>query len=374
MNLKCENNPATVPRSTDVTEYTESGCEYELTVSSMHGCPIGCGSFANSLCASQGLCGYDYATNRSRCFCYWGYSGSMCETVKLFFSLTNSHNRIARHTHYVLQNELALSDLVWMPHPIVPDNAIGPYVNTYSIKIPLSDPFDGTVHNHIVNVTYDLSDVHNIKTVYQINDTAEKNSDYQYYFNIGGTLDASLLPSACQTVVFPCDDLGNLTKCRNVMNNPIEAGTSGYAFRYKNGSMTGTDDECVLLGTDVLFSSDAKVALYDTIDNPAHGIKLYYFDGSYHSESNTNCNITLSLICPDTRNSYKQATDGIVMDSSEVEVVNNECEYAASFESALACPYNCITRSKNHPQVSRVCNGRGMCVADPKLGFVRYVT
>merc|ERR1712048_1177442 len=87
--------------------------------------------------------------------------------------------------------------------------------------------------------------------------------------------------------------------------------------------------------------------------------------------SQTNCNITLSLICPDTRNSYKKATAGIVMDSSEVEYVNDECEFAASFETALACPYNCITRVNGATE--RVCNGRGMCVADPGLGYVRCV-
>merc|ERR1712228_914633 len=347
VNLKCENNAASVPRSTDVTEYTESGCAYELTVSSMHGCPIGCGAFANSLCASQGLCGYDYATNRSRCFCYWGYSGSMCETP-----------------------QLSLMDFGWKPSAIAPDIATGPYVNTYSVQIPLSDPYDGIIHNHVVNVTYDLSKVYNIKTVYQINDTAEKNNDYQYYFNIGGTVDSSLLPSACHQVIFPCLNLNNRTECRNLKSANVA--NLGYAFRYKNGSMTNTADECILLGTDVLFSNDASLALYDNLDNPAHGIKLYYGNGSYDEASNTNCGITLSLICPDTRQSYKESSAGIVIDASEVEKVNNECEYAATFETALACPYNCISRV-NDPQTSRVCNGRGMCVADPKLGFVRCV-
>jgi len=348
VNLKCENNPASVPRSTDVTEYTESGCEYELTVSSMHGCPLGCGSFANSLCASQGLCGYDYATNRSRCFCYWGYSGSMCEL-----------------------NELDIADVLWFPSPVVPDTAQGPNMNTYSIEIPLSDPFDGTVHNHVVNVTYDLSSVHNIKTVYQINDTAEKNSDFQYFFNIGGTVDVSLLPSICQSVIFPCDNLQNASKCQSESYNLQQIDNLGYAFRFKNGSREGTEDECILLGSDVLFSSDPSIALYDQYDNPAHGIKLYYANGSYDAGSNTNCNITLSLICPDTRKEYIEARDGLVIDSSEVEKINDECEFAASFESALACPYNCITRDDADHR--HVCNGRGMCVADPKLGFVRCV-
>eukprot|EP01084_Bolivina_argentea_P261062 441042_1 len=67
VHLKCEDYASSVPKQTDVTEYAEGTCKYELTVKSIHGCPSGCPAYANSLCASHGLCGYDFSTNRSRC-------------------------------------------------------------------------------------------------------------------------------------------------------------------------------------------------------------------------------------------------------------------------------------------------------------------
>ena len=80
--LKCEDDPSSVPRQTDVTEYAK--CKYQMTIYTMHGCPSGCGAYANSLCAAQGLCGYDFSTNRSRCFCYHEFGGSACEQVESY--------------------------------------------------------------------------------------------------------------------------------------------------------------------------------------------------------------------------------------------------------------------------------------------------
>ena len=82
INLKCEDDPASVPRTAEVTADEFAKCKYELTIDTMHGCPSGCNAYANSLCAAQGLCGYDYGSSRARCFCYYGYYGSACEKVK----------------------------------------------------------------------------------------------------------------------------------------------------------------------------------------------------------------------------------------------------------------------------------------------------
>lgn len=85
--LKCENDPSSVPRQSDVTEYAP--CKYQLTIYTMHGCPSGCSAYANSLCAAQGLCGYDFSTNRSRCFCYHKFGGSSCEQVWSFLQFSD---------------------------------------------------------------------------------------------------------------------------------------------------------------------------------------------------------------------------------------------------------------------------------------------
>ena len=80
ISLKCEDDLNQVPRQIEVEEIAD--CKYEIKVDTIHGCPIGCGIYANSLCGSQGLCGYDFGSNVPRCFCYWGYKGSLCSQVK----------------------------------------------------------------------------------------------------------------------------------------------------------------------------------------------------------------------------------------------------------------------------------------------------
>ena len=115
---------------------------------------------------------------------------------------------------------------------------------------------------------------------------------------------------------------------------------------------------------------DRSWTLYDPIDNPAHGIKIQHTDGSFYSGTSTdsdviNCAFTLNLICPDTRVSFFEPSTGIVSDASEVHYVS-DCHYVASYETAFACPYNCITKvQENGHQTSdktfAVCGGRGMC-------------
>ena len=55
----------------------------------------------------------------------------------------------------------------------------------------------------------------------------------------------------------------------------------------------------------------------------------------------------------------------------------HNCEYNISIETALACPYECITDAYDNSTgefVSdqfTVCSGRGICAADPSAGIVR---
>eukprot|EP01083_Nonionella_stella_P025407 69966_1 len=352
VHLKCEDDPSTVPRQSDVIEYAK--CKYELTLYTMHGCPSSCPAYANSLCAAQGLCGYDFATNRSRCFCYFGHYGSACERTTLVgYDMQWYHPSYAQTTH------------------------TGAHVETFATRKAVTDALTGQLVNKIVNVSYDLTDAHNYETVYQINDTAASNLyDYQFYFNIGGTVDSKLLPTACHNVLEPCIPLSNLSVCndRALRNKSDPNGgwfapqTVGYAYRFTKGTKdTEDDDECILLGTEMV----KPWVLYDTEDNPAHGVKLEYQNGSYSYADELNCGISINLICPDTRLSFVEPKTGIVLSKSEV-IDHGECQYEASFETAFACPYNCIVQDKKHNTFS-VCNGRGMCIADPAIGFVRCV-
>eukprot|EP01083_Nonionella_stella_P312169 1115630_1 len=334
----------------------------------MHGCPSGCSAYANSLCAAQGLCGYDFSTNRARCFCYWGHCGSACEQTTLAgCDMSSYHPSEAKASH------------------------TGDHVQTFTRSQTVTDPISGNIVNKIVNVTYDLTDAHNYETVYQINDAATDLYDYQLYFNIGGTVDSSLLPNACQNnVLEPCGTLNDISMCndRATRNSSdpkggwISPNTTGFAYRFRKET-----NECILLGTQIV----KPWLLYDT-DNPAHGVTLAYQNGSYafpdephdsydpwpydyydsyNPSEKRNCGITINLICPDTRLSYAKPTTGVILDTSEV-INLRECQYEASFETAFACPYNCIVKDKEQNTFS-VCNGHGLCVADPAIGFVRCV-
>ena len=78
------------PKQKDVEEV--GSCKYEITIDTIYGCPSGCSVFANSLCASQGLCGYDFGSNVARCFCYYGYTGTACERVQILFLFSSIYH------------------------------------------------------------------------------------------------------------------------------------------------------------------------------------------------------------------------------------------------------------------------------------------
>lgn len=60
------------------------------------------------------------------------------------------------------------------------------------------------------------------------------------------------------------------------------------------------------------------------------------------------------------------------VDSDVIDIDGDGCSFSASMETAYACPSNCIIPSEDGKSVS-VCNGNGMCIADPALKFVRCV-
>jgi len=125
--------------------------------------------------------------------------------------------------------------------------------------------------------------------------------------------------------------------------------------------------------------------LYDNEDNPAHGIVINYYDGSYdegtsegtNEEKVNNFQFTLNLICPDSRDDFFEPPSEIVVDDSEVGYLDNG-HYIASYETAFACPYNCQTKvlasgATPSDKAFAVCGGRGMCVADPNLKHTRCI-
>ena len=82
--LTCDPDGRNVPDSVPVTE--TNACLFEISIASVYGCPRECpiGPDPNSglpgLCSSHGICAFDTALQRSRCFCNNGWAGADCGT------------------------------------------------------------------------------------------------------------------------------------------------------------------------------------------------------------------------------------------------------------------------------------------------------
>eukprot|EP00485_Elphidium_margaritaceum_P008002 CAMPEP_0202702010 /NCGR_PEP_ID=MMETSP1385-20130828/15051_1 /ASSEMBLY_ACC=CAM_ASM_000861 /TAXON_ID=933848 /ORGANISM="Elphidium margaritaceum" /LENGTH=702 /DNA_ID=CAMNT_0049359561 /DNA_START=75 /DNA_END=2183 /DNA_ORIENTATION=- len=342
LHLKCDDDASSVPNSYEVYEYDH--CKYTITVSTIHACPVGCNTFANSLCAGQGLCGYDYTTNQSRCFCYHGFLGSACEQADVLSLLAPIEKK---------------SEHLGTDH-----------VKTFNVTQPMTDPLTGHVVNKVVNVTYDLSMSYNTHGIYVVHDTE---NGYEYYFNIGGTARVELLPEVCRQVLLPCASATNKSYCESTAIPTSTVGDNGFAYRVSTQTAT-RNETCILLGLSpfVEYSSSG-----DDAYNPASGLSVTYSNGSYSAADSSddqivNCALTVDLVCPNSRSSFLQTTtiQEVTTVNATVRSVDGACVFSTTFETPLACPYNCITR---HDEGYRVCSGRGMCVADPMAGFVRCV-
>ena len=53
-------------------------CDYRMELKSSAGCPQECTGGGASICGGNGVCGYDTDSQRSKCFCYTGFSGAGC--------------------------------------------------------------------------------------------------------------------------------------------------------------------------------------------------------------------------------------------------------------------------------------------------------
>lgn len=215
---------------------------------------------------------------------------------------------------FVIDLQPEMDSGVPVPSNQIPANSDWTY--TFTEHIPLT--VDSQTEDKEVKITYDLSSMYHPATVLMINDTANGRDDNRFYFNVGGTLDSTLLPAACERVKFPCstlEDTAGLDRCDDIVANHTEYANytstfgqditdKGYAFKYtKSTSGDEEDDDCLLLGMDVV----TPMSLYDTEDNYAHGVQVQFVNGSYKrtytangGSYGENCRFTLNLICPGT--------------------------------------------------------------------------
>lgn len=77
INFRCVSGPTTLAPISTVSEQTT--CEYDVTMTSIYGCPLECHSDDHStLCNAHGVCAVDKTAKRARCFCNQGWSGEHC--------------------------------------------------------------------------------------------------------------------------------------------------------------------------------------------------------------------------------------------------------------------------------------------------------
>jgi hypothetical protein len=82
LELLCPSSPLSPTLSltsgTGVSVIEVNQCTYRVQIPNLAGCPLQCVS-SGTVCNNHGVCGYNADAAASQCFCYSGFSGSMCE-------------------------------------------------------------------------------------------------------------------------------------------------------------------------------------------------------------------------------------------------------------------------------------------------------
>eukprot|EP01084_Bolivina_argentea_P001980 3653_1 len=324
----CENDMRDI--STDLPLYEYATCEYTLKIKSTYGCPIECKEFASNLCGNNGLCGYDFTNKQPRCFCYDKYNGDDCSQYDA--DQTIGYNATKKH-----------------PTP--------------------KSPFVHTFYETNVNVTYDLNAyaISGTSSAYIVYDK-DKSRNFIYYVGIPQPLlppsmGGFILPSFCENITAPCHNIDIINgKC---LDYPI-IGYTNYGFVFQ---VNYIKEECFVLGTNIRWE------LYDSKYDPARGVSMVFYDGSYCESSGKNRQFITNLICP--KDQFKTYSSNSESEINEYEYVEEDDKYLCSYEftqeSAVACPFQCITNSTktNGDIIFTVCNGKGICAADPNAKMVR---
>ena len=112
LNFVCNNHITEVSEHLDVQEGT--GCAYEVTMNSVHGCPLECprGGPDGFVCSNNGVCSYDGLEDGftvggdagvPRCLCKLPYGGDDCY----------DYATIAEVTHYVYAGASRTNVAIW---------------------------------------------------------------------------------------------------------------------------------------------------------------------------------------------------------------------------------------------------------------------
>ena len=302
----------------------------------MYGCPTECKVLNGKLCGGNGVCDYDYTTNKAKCFCFDGYTGDYCSTQ-------------------IAPTPTAIET----PSPTTNENA---YPGYDGCEYELTDTKGMT---GFYNLKY-----FNLKDeVFDVND--KENTDiYAYKFNVCGDIPATISPGQ---VPKQCWSTGKEHgPCLQIVNNTC--------VKYYNESdvatavQVDTSDEyvrCYWLATQLnnnyvddyapLIKKDYSIELYDK-DNAGLGVIFTLYNGDYCDSIKENRKLKIHLICPDTKR-YTFLPDE-ELDINETVLEDPTCTYSLYYISPLACPSRCITPNKDGTEYS-VCSNHGICSSDP---------
>ncbi len=109
-------------------------------------------------------------------------------------------------------------------------------------------------------------------------------------------------------------------------------------------------------------------SLYDK-DEPATGASVTFGKGGYCAASGENRKFTFNFVCPDSNREFYNPADELKFETTVSESDEHACDYSITVETTLACPYECLTKESD--EGFTVCGGKGLCAADPNVGFVR---
>ena len=82
LEIVCANVAGTPSSYSAVSVREENTCSYRVQLPSISGCPLECRAPSDTaICSKQGVCGYNGDLGKSQCYCFDGYTGTLCATA-----------------------------------------------------------------------------------------------------------------------------------------------------------------------------------------------------------------------------------------------------------------------------------------------------
>eukprot|EP01084_Bolivina_argentea_P127391 225309_1 len=105
MHLMCDNTTTNIETTKNAYFEDQNSGQCTAKISPIHtsyACPIACHSNQNGeLCSNHGECGYDHNIGTAKCFCFHGYTGTVCEQSITVDLITDPYGPIDTSSKYI---------------------------------------------------------------------------------------------------------------------------------------------------------------------------------------------------------------------------------------------------------------------------------